>query len=536
MSTGVFRFSAILASAVLFALYARVELPWAWLGWIALIPWLATLDRERTTGAAVASGAAMSMAFTVGVFSWFAEAVARYTHAPLGVAYGLILVAAPLLQPQFMVFAAVRHRLAVRGASGLIASTAAACVWVGTEWIWPQPLGHTLGHGLLPFATFRQGADLAGAPGLTLVILIVNQQLLAAGTFKRNSGRRALVALTSALALLCALAGYGTLRLHQASTFTSGRTPLTAVLVQASLGDYDEIRDRAGTFAAVREILEAHMSLSRVALDRAAAVRPVELLVWPETVYPTTFGKPKSPAGAELDTEIVRFVEESAVPLLFGTYDRDAGGEYNAAVLITPTMRSSAARNIYRKRRLFPLTETVPSWLESPWLRTHLPWLGTWQPGAGPPLLTLRRTSGDLALAPLICLDAVSPELALDAARAGADLILTLSNDGWFAEGLGARLHLAVSTFRSIETRLPQLRATNSGITAVIDAGGAITAHANVGQSTIVTATIHPGQQRPTLMTRWGAWLGPATCFLAPLLWLLADRVRRRPRAISHPR
>jgi apolipoprotein N-acyltransferase len=331
------------------------------------------------------------------------------------------------------------------------------------------------------------------------------------------------------------LAGYGALRLHQVDTWDRSRPPLTAALVQASLGDYGELRTRFGTFAAARGILDAHMKLSRHALDRTASPNGVGLIVWPETVYPTTFGAPKSAAGAELDAAIVRFVERTGVPLLFGTYDRNGDREYNAAVLLEPQTDDSPRAAVYRKRRLFALTESVPPWLDSTVLRRHLPWLGTWRPGDGPPLLTLHHGRNELALAPLICLDAVDPELALDAARRGAQLIVTLSNDGWFAEGRGARLHLTVSAFRSIETRLPQLRATNTGISALISAEGEIVTRAGAGQSRALIATVLPGRRGQTLMLRWGDWLGPVACLLAPLVALLAVGVGRSTSADRSP-
>lgn len=533
MRTGSVRTGAILASALLLALYARVELPWAWLGWIVLVPWLAMLERERSMRAAVASGAAMAMAFAVAVFGWFAEAFAHYTGTPLWTAYGLLLVAAPVLQPQLIVFAATRQALSARSVRGLTAGMAAAFAWVGTEWACPHLLGDTLGHGLQPFPTFRQGADLAGASGLTFVILVVNQQLYAASTSWRASGWQALRALVTAAAMICLLAGYGALRLHEAESWEPPRLPLTAALVQASLGDYGELRTRLGTFAAAREILETHMRLSRHAL--AVSPNAVGLVVWPETAYPTTFGTPKSAAGADLDAAIVRFVERTGVPLLFGTYDRDAGGEYNAAVLLEPRAGGSPRTEVYRKRRLFPLTEAVPRWLDSAFLRRHLPWAGTWRPGAGPPLLTVNDGSNPLVLAPLICLDAVDPELALDAARRGAQLIVTLSNDGWFAGGRGARLHLTVSAFRSIETRLPQLRVTNTGISALISPEGEIVSQVDTGQSRALIATAVPGRRAQTLMIRWGNWFGPVSCLLAPLIALLAVGVGRSTSADRLP-
>ncbi len=518
------RIGAILASALLLALYSRVEYPSALLGWVALVPWLISLERERALPAALGNGAVMSMAFAVGVFGWFADAFARYTATPLWLAAVVLIVSAPFLQPQFMVFAAVRRGLATRGASGLIVSVSAALVWVGVEWVCPRLFGETLGHGLLPFPTLRQGADLAGAPGLTFVLLVVNQEIHAVGMHWRRSRILALRSLLSAALLTGALAGYGAVRLQQVNRWEPTQQPLTVALIQADLDDYSDLRSRLGTFTAARRIIDTHIGLSARAIEDVPSPGQVDLVVWPETAYPTTFGTPKSAAGADLDASIVEFAARMHGALLFGTYVGDDAGEYNAAVLLQ-SRGDPRGGDAYRKRRLFPLTESVPRWLESESLRSHLPWLGTWRPGDGPALLTLSRGHGDVAFAPLICLDAVDPMLAIDAARRGAQLIVTLSNDGWFADGAGAQLHLAVSAFRSIETRLPQLRATNTGISAVIGADGEILARAAVGESTALMATVAPGMRRETLMLWWGNWFGLTACLLAPLLALLAVRL-----------
>ena len=71
----------------------------------------------------------------------------------------------------------------------------------------------------------------------------------------------------------------------------------------------------------------------------------------------------------------------------------------------------------------------------------------------------------EIPVVPLICLDDMDTDLAIDGARLGAKAIVTMSNDSWFGDGpQGAQLHLAAAAFRSIETRLPQLRVTSNGV------------------------------------------------------------------------
>jgi apolipoprotein N-acyltransferase len=169
----------------------------------------------------------------------------------------------------------------------------------------------------------------------------------------------------------------------------------------------------------------------------------------------------------------------------------------------------------------------VPAFLGSAAVRRALPWLGSWTPGAGPDVIPVALPGGrQLRIAPLICYDAVDADLVRAAVRRGADAIVTLSNDSWFATGLGPRLHLVVSAFRSIETHRPQVRATNTGISAVISPAGDLIATAGVGERATLAARIVPAGDTSTPWLAAGDWLGPAA--LAVAVALVARRRGRR--------
>ena len=524
--------AGIAASALLCALYARGGL-WFPLGFVALVPWLLALDGARGPVAALRDGWLMSMAFLLATLGWFGTAIGAYVG--IGALPGLLiaLLAAPLLQPQFLAFALVRHWTGRRHGAA-VRALAGACAWVATEWLWPKLLGDTLGHGLHASALLRQGADLAGAAGLTFVLLLCNDAV-AAALRGRRGGRRAWVPpLAIALMLPLLLAGYGALRLSALQAADAQAATLRVGMVQTAIVDYERLRREMGAYQVVRTVLDRHFAMSRDALKRdaaqgEAAAGGVDALLWSETVYPTTFGQPKSEAGGEFDREILDFAKAAGVPLVFGTYDRDADGEYNATAFVDP---QRGLLGFYRKTRPFPLTEYVPPWLDGPALRRALPWAGTWRPGNGARVMPLFLADGrEVPVLPLICLDDTDPQLAIDGASQGAQAILGMSNDSWFSDTpLGAELHLAVARFRSIETRLPQLRVTANGISSAIDAGGEVIARAPMGEPALLVGEVRIGTPMPTLMRAWGDWLG-GVCLLALALFALAgllQRLRRR--------
>lgn len=508
--------ACIVASAALAAMYVQGGASWL-LGFVFLAPWLHSLnapDAQNKLAPALAGACAMSVAFTLAVFPWLGMALGRYTGIGGVAGLAILLLAAPVFQPQFLAFALVRH-LALRRYGPLLAALAAASAWVATERFVPRLLGDTIGHGLYPSPWLRQGAALGGGAGLTLLLLLSNQAVAAAWARRGHGWRVAVKPLALAALFPLLLAAYGLAALSGESA-PAGK-PLRMGLIQANMADYERQREQQGAYAVVQGILKRHFAMSYDAIVRQRA----EAVLWSETAYPTTFGQPKSEAGAEFDREIVANVNAAGVPFIFGTYDRDGAGEYNAAALVPP---DSGAPLFYRKSRLFPFTEYVPSWLDSAALRRLLPWTGNWKPGNGARVLPLRVAGGrEVPVLPLICLDDVDPQLALDGARLGAQMIVTMSNDSWFsADRQGARLHQAVAAFRSIETGLPQFRVTTNGYSAAIDATGAILAGTPMGEAALVIADLPVRRPLPTLMVRWGDWVGLVAAGFLLLLGLMA--------------
>ncbi|HYO59983.1 apolipoprotein N-acyltransferase [Archangium sp.] len=515
-------------------LFGRMEARWAAAGWVSLVPWLLVLDRTGSRREAVLSGVVMGLAFTAAIFGWFPAALQSYSRAPLVVCWLALLALAPIMEFQFVAFALARYHLRRTAREGPLAfwrvTLTSALVYVGTEWLCPKLFADTLGHGFFSSESLRQGADIAGAHGLTLVLLIANECVLAAGKALaahglREGSRRALAPAAVLAALVLGGLGYGQFRYRQVAALEAPKQELVVGVVQANITKYEKLAAEMGTYDVVRMILDTHYRLSAELLQD----RKLDLLVWPETVYPTTFGSPKSEAGAEFDTEIREFVSRSRVPLLFGTYDLEQEREYNVAMFLGPGRDGALERSAYRKTMLFPLTEWVPELIDSPWLRERMPWTGYWKRGPGPQTMALQLREGRaLTVAPLICYESIFPGYVAEEARRGAELIITLSNDSWFSGTLAPKQHLMQAVFRSIETRLPQVRVTNSGISALISPTGEVLTEVPDDHRASVAVTVPLAPRLSTLMVAWGDWLGPTALVLSAVLLLAPSLLARR--------
>jgi apolipoprotein N-acyltransferase len=515
----------VAATTGLFAAFGLLRPELVWLGPVAMAPWLAAVDRTRSTREALALGALLSVAFTALMFGWFPGAIAAYSRAPVWLCWAVFLLLAPVMELQFLTAAWVRAfaRRKVGDAPRLawVPPVLTALVYVGTEGFTPKLFAETLGHGLYASEVLRQGADVAGAPGLTLVLLLVNECVVAA--VRGRGARRVPVAVAVGLMLL--LGGYGALRLGQVRAAVRSAPALVVGAVQANITNIEKRAAEEGMYEVVRDILDTHYAMS----DALLRSQPLDLLVWPETVYPTTFGTPKSDVGGELDQEIRTWVAERGVPLVFGTYDLDGDREFNAAMFLGPSEKGELAQAAYRKTMLFPLTEWVPDAVDTPSLRAWLPWTGRWKRGPGPRLVDFR-INGDrvLKVAPLICYEALFPSYVAAEVRQGADLLLTLSNDSWFSGTPAPRLHLMHAAFRSIETRTAQIRVTNSGISAFIDPAGTWTSEMQDAQRASTVMRVPAADRLSSLAGAWGDWLGPVALVLAAVLavWLRGRTLR----------
>jgi apolipoprotein N-acyltransferase len=145
----------------------------------------------------------------------------------------------------------------------------------------------------------------------------------------------------------------------------------------------------------------------------------------------------------------------------------------------------------------------------------------------------LFQLSAKITAAPLVCFEDTLSDLTRRDCLAGAQILVNLTNDGWFQKTAGAEQHLANATFRAVENRRPLVRSTNTGLTGVVDTMGRwqqwiepFTENVAIGKIDV------PTSGALTFYTRHGDWFAYLSTGLS-LAWL-AVRIRRRWR--SHRR
>ena len=248
-------------------------------------------------------------------------------------------------------------------------------------------------------------------------------------------------------------------------------------------------------------------------LTAAEAEVPPDLVIWPEISIHFV--------PSENPTEVARIAEAAnGAPVIVGAFYRD-GPDFltNALQTILP---DATLGPVYHKHHLVPFGEYMPLvWiLGELGLPDFSEGLG-FARGEGPKTLHL---DGLPSFSPNICYESIFPYEVIGAERPG--WIAQITNDAWFGSFAGPQQHLAQAQFRAVEQGLPVVRATNTGISAVIDSYGLLVARTEMHNHRAIDVRL-PKALPNTLYSI----VGDISCVLICLLLLFAVvwmRVRLR--------
>ena len=228
-------------------------------------------------------------------------------------------------------------------------------------------------------------------------------------------------------------------------------------------------------------------------LDFSAAgnTRP-DLIVWPETAIPVLLNNSES---------VLASISDAAgdVPVILGLQRLDGVRLYNSAIQLDA---AGQVASVYDKHHLVPFGEYVPfgDTLKKFGIAGMAARDGNGY-SAGPGAQVINIEGLGTAL-PLICYEGVFAR-DVRAAPTRPDFLLMITNDAWFGEVSGPYQHLAQARLRSVEQGLPMIRVANTGVSAMIDPAGRITADLPLGQAGWFDAALPPANP-PTLYARMG--------------------------------
>ncbi len=421
---------------------------------VALVPLLLVLPR-LSRGRAFLAGFVAGVVANAGIFHWIAHTAVSMSEFPWALATGVLLAFSLYGGLQYAVLSLVARPLLSRPWRILTVP----CAVVAVEFLWPNLFPWHLGNAVFRVPILMQGMDVTGVYGASFVAATLAVAVASAARVRTDRlpfpQREVLVAGVVALAWVM----YGLVRLPQVRD-APPRDTLRLALVQPDITAQDKKhRDNASRKALFERLKD---------LTLRANLAEVDAVVWPEGAFPFYFavdaeGRSGWRDIVETSNRLVAMVRQMQRPLLFGSLTRPLGLRARNSMILLGSDGAEVAR--YDKRVLLAFGEYMPLSDTFPFLKNRVKEVSDMTPGDRAVAFPLGRA---LALAS-ICYEAIFPGLTRRSLlETSADLIVNLTNDAWFGTSGAPAQHLMVQVPRAVELRVPLVRVTETGITAVV--------------------------------------------------------------------
>jgi apolipoprotein N-acyltransferase len=435
-----FNFALALLSALLLILvfpnFIFPESGFTWLAPLALTPLLIALAREHRPIWRFLLGEFVGIVYWFGVCSWI-QFVLEY-HGGMGRWGGWAV---------FLLFSVAKalHLAIFSLLAGVVVNTpyavpAIAALWTGIErthgnfgfaWL-------ALGNAGIDMPVPARLAPFVGVYGISF-IFAVTAAVVAMIILRRGRGHMLWLGVIPALLALPDLPAP-----HRPSE--------RAVVLQPNMSE-----DAQWTLTSAGQARDHLIDLS---LEAALHTKP-QLIIWPEVPGPLYYYRDR-----RFHEEVTGLARVTQAYFLFGTVaDTKEGAPLNSAVLLGP---DGTFIDRYDKINLVPFGEYVPKFFG--FVNRITQEAGDFAPGERMVVFPM----GDHKLGTFICYESVFPSQVREFVKNGANLLVNLSNDGYFGHSAAREQHLEIARMRAVENRRWLLRSTNDGITAAIDPAGRV--------------------------------------------------------------
>ena len=344
----------------------------------------------------------------------------------------------------------------------------------------------SLGYTQARYPLFIQQASVYGIFGITFWLILLNVAL-----YKTIMTRTRKYVIITVLIFVLPLI-YGTSRLKQPS-----EKYISIGVVQPNI-DPNLKFDRKMKNETFRRLLSLSIACAEQGLEQTNSLP--ELIIWPETATPVFL---KSP-GTYRDL-VVELSNRMNVPIFSGTplINRTNYELYNGAVLIEP---GKDVKQEYKKIHLVPFGEHIPFDRYVPLFRKINLGEGDYAPGNDYTVFHV----DNFTFSCLICFESIFPELSHTFVKSGAELLVNITNDGWFGKISGPQQHNDMTILRTVENGVPLARSANNGISMVVDQYGRVLKETHLFEEGFIFCRI-PMDEDITLYRRFG-YLFPLAC------------------------
>lgn len=478
-------FVLILLASLLFGL-SFIDIGVGFLCFFAFIPYLYFITKSTPKQAFL-------FGFLFGFFTTLITLYAVYNVKPI--AFIGLIIALPLYFAILSVFLRKVHECFPK-----IFLWIFPVIWIGFEYL--MTLGSlnfpwlNIGYSLSNYYLLIQAADILGIYGLSLLVLIIN--ILIFKVFNRKSKNLIFI-----IVILILWFGYGILR---DKTIKLKSTDLKIGIVQLNIMQEDKWKPDN-----LVPTINEYENQVRI----LAQVNDVDVVILPESAIPANLLHETS-----IKNRVQKFAAENKIDLLVGfpdysveiTNNKRKYKYYNSATLIDS---SGTLHEKYNKIRLVPFGERIPLLSTFPILEKLQFGQANFEFGTEYPLYMI----DDLRFSIMICFEGVFPEISRIYAKKGSDVLVVITNDAWFKNTVLPHEHANNTKIRAVETRLPLIRAANTGISYIINPKGETIIKTDVYEKINITSTLNVRQgDAKTIFVKFGYLFAPICFWLSVLI------------------
>lgn len=346
-----------------------------------------------------------------------------------------------------------------------------------------------LGYSLTSLLPLSQIASITGVWGLTFLILLANMLFwdLCMGYYNGLKMTQKWIRIGLFIFSLAIISLWGFSRMKQLPQ----TEPAKVSILQ---GNLDQFHWESNSLDTAFSVLESQV--------HAVSLEKPQLIISSESSLLSFVARRFD------DSQRVRkIVNSSGIPLIFGSLHWDKGQTgsfyeylvYNTAFLAEPGKMDFS---FYHKIKLLPFSEAMPFEGRFPILSRVNLGESDFQRGKE---LKIFNIGNSIKAVPLICYEAVFPDFVRKFAGNKGNLLVMITNDGWFGKSTGPYQHAEMARMRSIENGIPIVRSANSGISMFVDAYGRITGRTGLYERISITQPVHPVNLN-TIYSRYGDW------------------------------
>lgn len=363
------------------------------------------------------------------------------------------------------------------------------------------------GYALMPVLPLAQFASVTGVYGLSFILVLGNTILFNTLFFKRNKDTSLTkkILLPGFIAFLLLIAFWGNVRIK------SNRNSVATKKISLIQSNIDQA-NWSGRKSLIKSLEKTDL------LIKEAEKESSDLVIFPESGIYTYLQRDR------FATRFVRNWQKLLnTPLLLGTLHTEKlqNNPYYKHHVFNSVFHLSEERSpfeMYHKMKLVPFSEALPFEGMFPILSRINLGESDFRTGKDETIFDI---NGGIKAAPYICYEIIYPNFVRRRAASGANLLVTVTNDGWFGKSTAPYLHAAMARMRAVETGLPLVRCANTGVTFAIDPVGQIVNKGDLYTSEVITADV-PFYSLNTIYRRFGDWfpLASVGVFISILIYL----------------